>query len=400
MVVLPFANLSNDPDQEYFADGITDDLTTDLSRISGSFVIARNTAFTYKGKPVDVKQLGRELGVRYVIEGSARRIGDQVLVNVQLVDGETAAHLWAERFETDLRNPLEAQSEITGRLARTLNVEVTRAVGRRVEREGGSDPDARDLAMRARGLISGGYSAAISQAAQLLYEHAPEKDPESIDAKTGIARVLVQRIVNGWSKSIEQDEARVERLLIEALERDPNDAQLHEHMGTLRRSQNRLTEARAELETAVALDRNDTFAVRNLGLTLLQLGQPVLAIPYYEKSLRLSPRDPYVAANYSGLGRCHLYLGHTEQAIDFLTKARAANPKLDSVHFNLVAALSLRGDLSEARAALTAAISLKSDLNSVAAFRGSSPAFNSSPFWALIEKTLVVGLRRIGFPDE
>jgi adenylate cyclase len=118
MVVLPFANLSNDPDQEYFADGITDDLTTDLSRISGSFVIARNTAFTYKGKPVDVKQLGRELGVRYVIEGSARRIGDQVLVNVQLVDGETAAHLWAERFETDLRNPLESRCGSTRPAAR------------------------------------------------------------------------------------------------------------------------------------------------------------------------------------------------------------------------------------------------------------------------------------------
>jgi adenylate cyclase len=127
IVVLPFANLSNDPDQEYFADGITDDLTTDLSRISGSFVIARNTAFTYKGKSVDVKQVGRELGVRYVLEGSVRRVGAQVRVNVQLVDGESGAHLWADRFDTDRANLAETQDEITGRLARTLNLELVEA---------------------------------------------------------------------------------------------------------------------------------------------------------------------------------------------------------------------------------------------------------------------------------
>ena len=121
IVVLPFANLSNDQEQEYFADGITDDLTTDLSRISGSFVIARNTAFTYKGKSVDVKQIGRELGVRYVLEGSVRRAGDQVRVNVQLIDAESGAHLWADRFDTDRADLAKAQDAITGRLARTLN---------------------------------------------------------------------------------------------------------------------------------------------------------------------------------------------------------------------------------------------------------------------------------------
>ena len=124
IVVLPFANLSSGPDQEYFADGITDDLTTDLSRISGSFVIARNTAFTYKGKPTDVKQIGRDLGVRYVLEGSVRRAVDSVRVNVQLIDAESGAHVWADRFETDRRNLAEAQSEITGRLAQSLNLEL------------------------------------------------------------------------------------------------------------------------------------------------------------------------------------------------------------------------------------------------------------------------------------
>ena len=124
IVVLPFANLSNDPEQEYFADGITDDLTTDLSLLPGSFVIARNTAFTYKGKPMDAKQIGHDLGVRYVVEGSVRRTGDQVQVNVQLIDTESGAHLWADRFDTDRRDLANAQAEITFRLARMLNVKL------------------------------------------------------------------------------------------------------------------------------------------------------------------------------------------------------------------------------------------------------------------------------------
>jgi adenylate cyclase len=143
IVVLPFANLSNDPEQEYFADGITDDLTSDLSRISGSFVIARNTALTYKGKPVDVKQIGRELGVRYVLEGSVRRTGDQVRVNVKLIDAESGAHLWTDRVDFDRTNLAEAQDAITGRLARTLYCELVADIGGRIEQE------SRLIAMRA-----------------------------------------------------------------------------------------------------------------------------------------------------------------------------------------------------------------------------------------------------------
>ena len=176
IVVLPFTNLSNDPDQEYFADGITDDLTTDLSRISGSFVIARNTAFTYKGKPIDTKQIGRELGVRYVLEGSVRRTGDQVRVNAQLIDTESGAHLWADRFDTDRANLAEAQSEITGRLAWALDIELLRDASRRIERENTVNPDARDLVMR--GWASWYRPASLErQEALRAFEHALEMDP-------------------------------------------------------------------------------------------------------------------------------------------------------------------------------------------------------------------------------
>jgi TolB-like protein len=181
IVVLPFSNLSDDREQQYFVDGITDDLTTDLSRIPGSFVIARHTAVTYKGKPVDVKQIGRELGVRYVIEGSVRRLGDQVQVNVQLIDSEAAAHLWADRFETDRTNLIEAQNEITGRLAKTLNVELFQAASRRIEQERATDPDARDFAMRAWArVLRGPLAAATFEEALRLNERAMEIDPESV----------------------------------------------------------------------------------------------------------------------------------------------------------------------------------------------------------------------------
>ena len=400
MVVLPFANLSSDPEQEYFVDAMTDDLTTDLSRISGSFVIARNTAFTYKGKPVDVKQLGRELGVRYVIEGSVRRAADQVLVNVQLIDAESGAHLWADRFETDRQNLATAQSEITGRLARTLNVEVTRAAGRRIERQGAVDLEARDIAIRAKGVYDGGLSKSITEAAGRLYEQALEKDPELLDAKIGLAFVWARNVVNGWSNSPKEDEAQAEKIIFEALEQRPNDASLHMAIGVLRRYQNRLAEARVELDTAIALDPNDTFAIRNLGTTLVQLGQPELAIPYFEKSIRLSPHDPFVAFNYSHLGRCYLFLGNVDKAIELLMKARALNPKLWFTYINLAAALGFRGDLQEAEAALEEAIRLKPYMNSLVAMRADIRRFKSPAYWAFVEKTVVVGLHRAGFPEE
>ncbi|HMD63803.1 MAG TPA: adenylate/guanylate cyclase domain-containing protein [Stellaceae bacterium] len=190
IVVLPFANLSNDPEQEYFVDGITDDLTTDRSRISGSFVIARNTAFTYKGRPVDAKHVGRELGVRYVLEGSVRRSGDQVRVNVQLIDAETGAHLWADRFETNRANLDEVQSEITGRLARTVSPQLVRAESRRIDSERAVDPDARDLVMRGRALLLQPQSAEVFQEAQRAFERALEIDPGSVDARVGVATRL------------------------------------------------------------------------------------------------------------------------------------------------------------------------------------------------------------------
>jgi TolB-like protein/DNA-binding winged helix-turn-helix (wHTH) protein/tetratricopeptide (TPR) repeat protein len=401
IVVLPFTNLSDDREQQYFADGITDDVTIDLSRISNSFVIARNTAFTYREKPVDVKQLGRELGVRYVIEGSVRRLGDQVQVNVLLVDAESGSHVWADRFDTDRQNLAEAQSEITGRLARTLNAQLIEAVSRRIERERTADPDARDLVMRgwAR-FYSGPPTAATSEEAIGFFERALEIDQGSVEAKIGIASTLDGRLSPGWSSSAKEDEARVERLLQEALDRDPNNPRAHLSKGVLRQVQNRLAEAQIELETAIALDRNNPVAFRGLGATLMLLGRPEAAIPYIEKSIRLSPHDPRIVFNFSVLGQCHLLLGHVDHAIELLKKARGADPRFFGIHLSLAGALGLRGDLDEARAEVAEAIKLKPEINSLAAWRAASPWGSNPEYSALRDKTLVVGLRRAGFPEE
>jgi TolB-like protein len=180
IVVLPFNNLSSDPEQQYFADGLTEDLTTDLSRIAGSFVISRNTAFTYKDKPVNAKQIGRELGVRYVLEGSVRRSSNQVRVNAQLIDAETDAHLWAERLDHDIGDLFALQSEITSRIGNALNIELIGAEAARPTEH----PDALDYILRGRAVSHSGMTPESFTRAIDLFEHALALDPQSVEAKT------------------------------------------------------------------------------------------------------------------------------------------------------------------------------------------------------------------------
>jgi len=409
IVVLPFSNLSSDPDQEYFADGITDDLTTDLSRISGSFVIARTTAFTYKGKPIDVKQIGRELGVRYVLEGSIRRMGDQLRLNAQLIDAETGAHLWADQFDTNRANLAQAQSEITGRLAWTLNIELLSDASRRIERENAINPDARDLVMRGWALWYGPQSLKVLKEALGTFERALEIDPRSSDARIGLARILLNRASNPWStdtfqqEAVQRDLARANQLLSEAIASDPNQPMAYAVMGLIRRMQARLPESRIALEKALALDPNFEWANMQLGWTLMFLGECEDAIPLGEKSLRLSPRDPNISTRYELLSYCHLVLNHVDKAIDLFIKGRTANPRDWFFSFGLAGALALKGDLDGAKGALAESLKLKPEVNSLAQFRVWVPwtrKDRSPRYWAQEDKTLDKGLRLIGFPEN
>jgi adenylate cyclase len=399
IVVLPFENLSHDPDQDYFADSITEDLTTDLSRIAGSFVIARNTAFTYKGKSVDVKQLGRDLGVHYVLEGSVRRSGDQVQVNVQLIDTESGAHVWADRFDTDRRNLAEAQNEITGRLARTLNLELVQAVGRQIDQEHPLNPDAQDWIMRGWALYNRTQVAASRIDARQDFEKALQLDPNSYDAKLGIAATLVVDLSGGFSEQPQADEARAETLLGELLARDSNRSQLHQTIALLRRVQNRLPESRIEWERAIELDPNNAIAYGQLGVTLIYLGDPAAAIPLAEKRIKLNPNDPNIAIAYWSLGLAHLLLGHNDPAVEWLTKASAANPRVYYFYLDLAAALALQGHIDQARTTLNEALKLKPEINSMVRQRARWAYTNNPAYRALAEKTVDVGLRLAGLPD-
>jgi adenylate cyclase len=399
IVVLPFENLSHDPDQDYFADAITEDLTTDLSRIAGSFVIARNTAFTYKGIAVDVRQLGRDLGVHYVLEGSVRRIADQVQVDVQLIDAETGAQVWSDRFETNMRNLAEAQSEITGRLARTLNLQLVQAVGRQIEREKTTDPDAQDLIMRGWAVYQRSQASTSRDDAKQLFERALKIEPNSYEAKLGIASVLVISLSNG-SDQPEEEEAEAEKLLSELRARDSNRSQLHSMIALLRRYQNRLPESRIEYERAIALDPNNAAAIGQLGVTLIYLGDPAAAIPLEEKRIKLNPNDPNIALAYWSLGLAHLLQGQIAEALDWLTKARAANPHIYYIDLDLAAALALNGDLPGAHEALAASLKLRPEINSMVRQRARWAYSNNPAYRALAEKTVDVGLRKAGMPDE
>ncbi|HTZ34739.1 MAG TPA: adenylate/guanylate cyclase domain-containing protein [Stellaceae bacterium] len=399
IVVLPFENLSHDPDQDYFADGITEDLTTDLSRIAGSFVIARNTAFTYKGKSVDVRQLGRELGVHYVLEGSVRRSADRVEVNVALIDADSGAQTWSDRFETDRRNLSDAQREITGRLARTLNLQLVQAVGREIEQEQPVNPDAQDLVMRGWALYQRTPAAASRDEAKKAFERALQIDPHSYEAELGIASVLVVDLSMG-SDQPEQDERQAEALLNELLLRDPNRSQLHAMIALLRRYQNRLPESRIEWERAIELDPNNAAAYGQLGVTLIYLGDPAAAIPLEEKRIRLNPNDPNIALAYWAIGLAHLLQGQPAPAIDWLTKARAANPRVYYFYLDLAAALALTGDLDGAHQALAESLKLRPEINSMRRQLARWAYANNPAYRVLAEKTVDAGLRKAGMPED
>ena len=402
LIVLPFSNLSGDPAQDNFTDAVTDDLTTDLSRVADSFVVARNTAFGYKGKVVDVKQLGGELGVRYVVEGSVRRSGEPLQVNAQLIDAETGAHAWADRFDVDRADVAKAQNNIISRLARTIQLQLLEAAGREIEREDPEKLSASDLTLLGWAWYYRPISKEQAQNALRAFEKALEKNPDLPDARVGIASVLVDINARGWSKSKESDHARGEQLLAEALDRNRNDPRAYYALGMLRRQQNKPAEARIAFEKSVALDRNMSRGHLQLGYTLMVLGQPEAALPQFEEGYRLNPEYQNIQFYYSGLGACHLHLGHIDEAIDFLRRSRAAtNVKLWYNAFWLAAALGLKGETDEAKEMLAEFLELKPEWHSLARLRAATAAFYRNPDFAELEKrTVEAGLLRAGFPEE
>jgi adenylate cyclase len=405
IVVLPFANLSNDPDQQYFADGITEDLTTDLSRIRHSFVISRNTAFTYKNKPVDAKQIGRELGVRYVLEGSVQHSGSKVRVTAQLIDAETNAHLWAERFDRDAGDLFALQNEITSRIAVALNLELT---GREAARPA-NNPDAVGYILRGRAAYWKPASREQRTETTGLFERALALDPGSVEAQSSLANELAARAGEGWTDSPADDVARAEELVAKALATSPRNALAHYAKGTVLRVQGRCEEAIPEYETVITLgDRNwvYAYALNFLGRCKFLTGSIEEVIPLSEQAIRLSPRDPYIYIPLSQIGLVHLLQSRTEEAIPWFEKAQSAHPGLAGLHALLASAYALKGETERAGGELAEARRLNSNRFSSIARLTASGYAGMRNYWgvpkirALFETTYFAGLRKAGVPEE
>jgi adenylate cyclase len=405
IVVLPFTNLSNDPEQQYFADGITEDVTTDLSRISHMFVISRNTAFIYKNKSVDPKQIGHELGIRYVLEGSVQRSGSRVRVTGQLIDAETDAHLWAERFDRDTGDLFALQNEITSRIAVALNLELTAREAARPT----DNPDALDYILRGRAAYWKPASRDQRTETIGLFERALALDPGSVEAESSLANELAARAMEGWTDSAAADIARAEELVARALATSPRNALAHYAKGAVLRVQGRCEEAIPEYETVIALgDRNwvYVYALEHLARCKILTGSLGDAIPLSEQAIRLSPRDPYTYLPLSQIGLVHLLQSRTDEAILWFEKARSAHPGLAPLRALLASAYALKGETERAAAELAEARRLSSNRYSSITRLTASGYAGTRNYWGvpkirtLFETTYFAGLRKAGMPEE
>ncbi len=396
IVVLPFADLSEDREQHYLADAITDDVTSDLSRIPDMVVISRNTAFTFRDKPIDTKRIGRELNVRYVLQGSVRRAGRRVRVNTQLIDAETDAHVWADRFDHDTEDLFTLQDEVTSQIAVALNLELVGAEAARPA----DHPDALDYILRGRAALNKGSTPENFTAAIHLFESALALDAGSAEARAYLAHALTIRALEQMSGSAAADLERAQELIASVLAIPGRRAIAHFIGGQILRARRLFEAAIPEYEAALSLDRNSVVALAALGHCKFLAGAVEEAIPAQEQAIRLSPRDPYLANWYWRIGMVHLLQSRVDEAIVWLERGRSVNPRLPGPHAWLAAAYALTGDTGRAADELAQARSLSGDgrYSSIARFKGAQ--FYAPKTNALAEATFLAGLRRTGVPEE
>ncbi len=394
IVVLPFANLSGDPEQDYFVDGVTESLTTDLSRIMGSFVIARNSAFSYKGRPIDVRQVGRELNVRYVLEGSVQRGGNRLRVNVQLIDAESGKHLWAERFEKPVADLFDMQDEIVSRLANTLGAQLVVAEARRAERS--QHPGALDLVFQGYAYLYKEPTPEHMTQARGFFERALAIDPQSVGALVGTAIVDLTMGASWFTDDRMARLAGAEAAAIKALSLAPNLAVAHSVLGAVYILTNRAAQGIAECERALALDRNLATAHGSIGLAKWFMGRAAETEGHVLEALRLSPRDVLAFQWMFFVGAAKLQLGADAEAADWLRRSIGAHRNYPLAHFWFAAALGLLGELNEARNAAKAGLALDPGFTIRRVLTGQS-SYNPT-FVAGLER-LRIGLRLAGVPE-
>jgi adenylate cyclase len=399
LVVLPFANLSGDPAQDYLADVITDQLTTGLSRICGTFVIARSTAFTYKGKPVDVKQVGKNLGVHYVLEGSEQRSGDRVRVNAQLIDAETGAHLWADQFDADRANLLQMQDEIVTRLARALEIQLSAVDAARVEQTRPGNLDAEDLARRCKARY---WYPPPSGDAFDLCARALQIDDRNVTALGRMASWYIVPVVEAQSADPPAAIRQADELVSRALAIDPNDYWAHCSKAWVLMAQNRHEEAIVEAERSLALNPSFVDAYDPLCAANNFLGRPDRAIEAADMAIRLSPRDPSIWTKYHVKGWAFFMKEQDDHAIEWLRRTTAAAPGAEPFTYLLLAsAYALNGRQAEAQDELKRYLSLsRTKSTTIAQLRKQQSWLADNPTWVAYNERLFEGLRKAGMPEE
>jgi adenylate cyclase len=392
MVVLPFANLSGDPNQDYFADGITENLTTDLSRIRKSFVIAPRTALTYRGKSADAKEVGKELGVRYVVEGSVQRDQNRVRVNAQLIDAASGAHLWAERFEEDVADLFKLQDQVVARLGNTLGFELVRAEANKSARS--TNPDAIDLTMRGWAVLWQGIQQqsmtekqAIYYAARPLFEQALAIDPNYADALAGDAMTYMVDYLYGWSPAGTDYDEKVIGQADRAIALAPDDVRGYYPKSVYLRMSNRANEAVQVAGDGLAVNPNSNQLYGARSAAEVALGRFEQAKSDAQESIRLSPRDPQVGLRHVTLGDAEVGLGHLDAAIEEYEKAIDVGYHNRVV--NMAGAYALQGKMDEAKSVLAEALRANPKLT----VKMLAERFAIPP-------ALAEGLRKAGLPEE
>jgi adenylate cyclase len=398
IVALPFANLSGDPAQDYLADALTDQLTTAIARLRDSFVIAHTTALTYKGKPVDAKTIGKELGVRYVLEGSVQPTGNQVRVNAQLIDAESGAHLWAEQFDSPRADLLQTQDEIITRLARSMYLQLPQVEAARLKRTPAANPDAEDLALQCQAAFLKNEANFLATYYRLC-DQALAADPDNVRALTYLAITFLP----SRGRSYDPGDTRADELVSKALALDPNYAPAHLVKAFVLQSQFRLDEAIAEDRRAFDLDPSLVDAYWHMGFVMRRVGEFQTSLELIDKALRLSPRDPFRALWYADKAGSHFALKQYDQAIEWARRAVEISPNNSIPYQYLIPALALTGQESQAHEALGHYLGTRGATRTVAGWKSNRATYvneHTDPRYVEYWDRLIEGMRKAGLQEE
>ena len=348
IAVLPFDNMSGDPEQEYFSDGITEDIITDLSKVAGLMVISRNSSFAYKGKRFDIRTVGRELGVRSVLEGSIRRAGNRVRITAQLIDATTGGHVWADRFDRDLTDIFAVQDEVTRHIVEALKVKLTPGEQARIADTPTDNLEAHDLLLKGRGLgLGANINSQIYGEAVGCLQRAIALDPRYSQAYAWLALAHMLNFHNRWTGDSEASLRLGDELAAKAIALDPNEPIAYGAASVPAQLLKDYRRAETVIEKALQLNPNYAFAINSRGTLAMYTGRPQAAIPDIERAMRLDPGFSQQYLHFLGLA--HLLIGNNETAVAMFKERILLAPQTDTSRSALASALGHLGHLDEAR---------------------------------------------------